>query len=60
MLTFLVVQAFGAAAIGLFSSIPLTFLGGFVVGIVEAMLTKYEVSYPSLVGPHRRACRSSS
>src|SRR5207244_6909518 len=28
ILTFLVVQAFGAAAIGAFSSIPLSFLGG--------------------------------
>ena len=32
-LTFLVVQAFGAAAIGIFASIPLTFLGGIIIGI---------------------------
>jgi ABC-type branched-subunit amino acid transport system ATPase component/branched-subunit amino acid ABC-type transport system permease component len=52
-LTFLVVQAFGAAAIGMFASIPLTFLGGLVVGIGEALLTKWEINYPSLVGLSR-------
>jgi ABC-type branched-subunit amino acid transport system ATPase component/branched-subunit amino acid ABC-type transport system permease component len=50
LLTFLVVQTFGAASIGLFSSIPLTFLGGLVVGIGESLLQKYEISYPTLVG----------
>lgn len=49
-LTFLVVQTFGAAAIGLFSSIPLTFLGGILVGVGESLLTKYEVTYPEIVG----------
>jgi ABC-type branched-subunit amino acid transport system ATPase component/branched-subunit amino acid ABC-type transport system permease component len=52
-LTFLVVQTFGAAAIGLFSSIPLTFLGGILVGIGESMLTKIEVDEPLLVGASR-------
>jgi ABC-type branched-subunit amino acid transport system ATPase component/branched-subunit amino acid ABC-type transport system permease component len=33
VLTLLVVQSFGAAAIGAFSSIPLTFLGGLLIGI---------------------------
>ncbi|MET0579295.1 MAG: branched-chain amino acid ABC transporter permease/ATP-binding protein [Ilumatobacteraceae bacterium] len=49
-LTFLVVQTFGAAAIGLFASIPLTFLGGILVGVGEALLTKYEVTYPIITG----------
>ena len=49
-LTFLVVQTFGAAAIGIFSSIPLTFLGGLIVGTSESLLTKYEISYPMLIG----------
>jgi ABC-type branched-subunit amino acid transport system ATPase component/branched-subunit amino acid ABC-type transport system permease component len=39
-LTFLVVLAFGAAAIGSFSSIPLTFLGGLVVGVVSDVTKK--------------------
>ena len=34
LLTFLVVQAFGACAIGMFSSLPLTYAGGIVVGPV--------------------------
>ncbi len=33
-MTFLVVQAFGAAAIGAFSNIPLTYVGALVVGVV--------------------------
>ncbi len=39
-LTFLVVQAFGAAAIGAFSSLPLTYVGGTAVGILSALSTK--------------------
>jgi ABC-type branched-subunit amino acid transport system ATPase component/branched-subunit amino acid ABC-type transport system permease component len=50
VLTLLVVQSFGAAAIGLFSSLPLTFLGGLVIGVVESLATKYTASYPSLGG----------
>ena len=41
LLTFVVVQAFGAAAIGRFSSLPLTYAGGIVVGVVAALTTKY-------------------
>jgi len=44
VLTLLVVQAFGAAAIGRFSSLPLTYIGGLVVGIVAAIATKYVVT----------------
>ncbi len=41
LLTFLVVQAFGAAAIGRFSSLLGTYLGGLVVGVVAALATGY-------------------
>ena len=44
VLTLLVVQAFGAAAIGRFSSLPLTYVGGLVVGIVASIATKYVVT----------------
>ena len=50
ILTLLVVQAFGAAAIGYFSSLPLTYLGGLILGILAAFATKYAVQYPSLSG----------
>lgn len=40
-LTFLVVQAFGAAAIGSFTSLPITFVGGIVVGMLGSLATKY-------------------
>ena len=38
LLTLVVVQAFGAAAIGRFSSIPLTFLGGLGLGVLASAL----------------------
>lgn len=41
ILTLLVVQAFGAAAVGAFSSLPLTYAGGLAIGIVSALSTKY-------------------
>jgi ABC-type branched-subunit amino acid transport system ATPase component/branched-subunit amino acid ABC-type transport system permease component len=50
VLTELVVQAFGAAAIGYFSSLPLTYAGGLVVGILGAVSTKYVATVPSLAG----------
>ncbi|MDQ1726776.1 MAG: hypothetical protein QOK14_821 [Frankiaceae bacterium] len=50
LLTYLVVQAFGAAAIGRFSSIPLTFLGGLLIGVGSAISTKYVVDVPWLAG----------
>jgi ABC-type branched-subunit amino acid transport system ATPase component/branched-subunit amino acid ABC-type transport system permease component len=40
-LTLLVVQAFGAAAIGRFRSLPLTFLGGLAVGVLASLATKW-------------------
>jgi branched-subunit amino acid ABC-type transport system permease component len=48
LLTLLVVQAFGAAAIGRFDSLPLVYVGGLVIGVGQE-LTKYVVSKPALV-----------
>jgi len=50
IITMLVVQAFGAAAIGYFSNLPLTFAGGLIVGIAGALSTKYAVQVPWLAG----------
>ncbi|WP_261561736.1 branched-chain amino acid ABC transporter permease/ATP-binding protein [Frankia tisae] len=48
LLTLLVVQAFGAAALGYFSSLPLTYAGGLVVGVLASVLTKYgAVTHPN-------------
>ncbi|WP_395106222.1 ATP-binding cassette domain-containing protein [Actinomadura sp. SCN-SB] len=41
LLTLLVVQAFGAAALGYFASLPLTYLGGLVIGVAASIATKY-------------------
>lgn len=45
LLTLLVVQAFGAAAIGAFSSLPLTYAGGLAVGLVGAFASKYAAQF---------------
>lgn len=50
LLTFLVVQAFGAAAIGRFSSLPMTFVGGLVIGIGAALAILWFGTVPSLAG----------
>jgi branched-subunit amino acid ABC-type transport system permease component len=50
LLTLLVVQAFGAAAIGYFSNLPLTYAGGIAIGIIGALATKYVVDVPWLIG----------
>ncbi|MGH7748158.1 MAG: ABC transporter permease subunit, partial [Candidatus Dormibacteria bacterium] len=49
-LTLLVVQAFGAAAIGRFSSLPLTYVGGLVVGVAASLATDAVASHSSLIG----------
>ncbi|OXM64080.1 ABC transporter permease subunit [Amycolatopsis vastitatis] len=49
-LTFLVVQAFGAAAVGAFGNIPLTFAGGLVIGIASAVSQHYVLDVPWLSG----------
>lgn len=41
LLTLLVVQAFGAAALGRFASLPLAYAGGLVVGVIGAFATKF-------------------
>jgi ABC-type branched-subunit amino acid transport system ATPase component/branched-subunit amino acid ABC-type transport system permease component len=41
LLTLLVVQAFGAAALGGFTSLPLTFAGGLGIGVVASLCTKW-------------------
>ncbi len=46
LLTLLVVQAFGACAIGMFSSLPLTFVGGLTVGVLAALATKVFTEQP--------------
>jgi branched-subunit amino acid ABC-type transport system permease component len=48
LLTELVIQAFGAAAIGRFKSLPLTFIGGCGIGVASALLQNYTTSTPSL------------
>ncbi|MGE0307706.1 MAG: branched-chain amino acid ABC transporter ATP-binding protein/permease, partial [Acidimicrobiia bacterium] len=49
-LTFLVVQAFGAAAHGIFTSIPLTYLGGIVIGVISDVSKKYTIDVSWLNG----------
>ena len=41
VMTGLVAQAFAAAAIGAFSSLPLTYVGGLAIGVAASVLTKY-------------------
>jgi branched-subunit amino acid ABC-type transport system permease component len=50
ILTLLVVQAFGAAAVGLFTSLPLAYVGGVIIGIGSAMSSKYVGSIGFLRG----------
>ena len=50
IITLLVVQAFGAAAIGYFSNLPLTFVGGLFIGVAGALATKYAASVSWLTG----------
>jgi ABC-type branched-subunit amino acid transport system ATPase component/branched-subunit amino acid ABC-type transport system permease component len=49
-LTLLVITAFGAAAVGAFSSLPITYVGGLAIGVGEALLQKYFVSSTGLTG----------
>ncbi|WP_347177167.1 branched-chain amino acid ABC transporter permease/ATP-binding protein [Parafrankia sp. EAN1pec] len=43
-LTTIVFAAFGAAAIGYFTNLPLTFVGGLVVGIASSLVDKYSAT----------------
>ena len=49
-LTLLIVQAFGAAAIGRFDNLPLTWIGGLVIGVLASIATKYGPSNSILAG----------
>jgi ABC-type branched-subunit amino acid transport system ATPase component/branched-subunit amino acid ABC-type transport system permease component len=48
--TLLVVTAFGAAAVGTFTNLPLTYVGGLAIGIGEALLQKYFQNSSGLAG----------
>jgi branched-subunit amino acid ABC-type transport system permease component len=50
IMTLIVVQAFGAAAIGRFTSLPLAFLGGIAIGLLQAIASKEVASHTSLSG----------
>jgi branched-subunit amino acid ABC-type transport system permease component len=50
LLTLLVVQAFGAVAIGRFASLPLTYAGGIALGVGASLLTKWVAGEPALGG----------
>ena len=50
ILSLLVVQAFGAAAIGRFTSLPLAFVGGLLVGVLQAIASKEVSGYANLQG----------
>ncbi|RLV47462.1 hypothetical protein D9V37_14775 [Nocardioides mangrovicus] len=47
-LTLLVVEGFGAAAIGRFSSLPLTYLGAVIIQVLVAVSSKVASDHPSL------------
>jgi ABC-type branched-subunit amino acid transport system ATPase component/branched-subunit amino acid ABC-type transport system permease component len=49
-LTYLIIAAAGAAALGAFSSIPLSFAGGLVIGVAAAISQKYVLQVSSLSG----------
>ena len=49
VLTLLIVQAFGAAAIGGFSSLPMTWVGGLFIGLAASVTTKYVSSSSSSI-----------
>jgi len=50
ILTLLVIQAFGAAAVGRLVSLPLTYAGGLAIGVAASLSTKFVVDHPALAG----------
>jgi ABC-type branched-subunit amino acid transport system ATPase component/branched-subunit amino acid ABC-type transport system permease component len=50
VLTLLVVQSFGAAAIGRFSNLPLTYVGGLAIGVTSALVSRYVSQSSPLLG----------
>jgi len=47
--TLLVMQAFGAAAVGRFQSLPWTYLGGLLIGVIASVATKYATGSNALL-----------
>jgi ABC-type branched-subunit amino acid transport system permease subunit len=50
LISLLVVQAFGAAALGAFTNLPLAYVGGLGVGVVQALFSKLVASDPGFQG----------
>ena len=50
VLSLLLVQAIGAAALARFSSLPGSFVGGLVIGMAQAVISKEATRMPALVG----------
>lgn len=50
VLTLLVVQAFGAAAIGRFANLTVAYGGALLIGVAAALSTKYVATIPELTG----------
>lgn len=50
VLSLLVVQAFGAAALARFTSLPIAFTGGIVVGVLQKVAAKGVAEHPALQG----------
>ncbi len=50
ILSVIVIQAFGAAAIGRFTSLPWSFVGGLIVGILQGVTSKVFAPHPNLSG----------
>jgi ABC-type branched-subunit amino acid transport system permease subunit len=50
VLSLLVVQAFGAAAIARFSSLPMCLVGGLAVGVLQKLMSKEVADHPALQG----------
>ena len=48
-MTLLIVTAFGAAAIGAFSNLPMAYVGGLIIGVGQAILQKYFVQSTGVV-----------
>jgi branched-subunit amino acid ABC-type transport system permease component len=50
LISLLVITAFGAATFGAFRSLPLTFVGGLIVGVLQNVTAKLIVPHPALNG----------
>ena len=50
LLSLLIVQALGAAALGAFTNLPLSFAGGILVGVLQALVSKQASAHSALQG----------